>query len=846
VSRFALRNLLARRRRAALTAVAVLLGVSMISGTFVFTDTIHAAYRQLFSNQTSGADVIVSSRQGSSLADSAPTTMPVSLIKRIRHLPGVSAVQGQIIDLATIVGRNGKPVKGTGPPTLALSYVPPPFGGLTFVSGSRPTSTSQVALDEATANRQHYRVGDVVPIVTGGPVRRFEISGIVRLGNASPSGEPFALFDPGTARALYEKVGDVDQIYVAASKGTAPAALVHEIDPLLSPEVVARTANAQVGTDVARIDDQLSILTGGLLAFGLIAVLIGAFVIFNTFSITVTQRMGEFALLRALGATRGQILRAVLIEAFTVGALASVAGVFGGLLVAIAIRALFRALGYDLPSAGLTLEPRTVLVSLAVGVAVTVIAGLLPALRATSAAPLEALRASAAPAARRRSRVWAARAAAAVLGAAGILLAFVSRGSTSFRLTASTVGAVMLVVAIATVVPSTVGAFSRVLAWPFERGGGVLPRLARENATRNPTRTAVSASALMIGLALVLFVTVYASGLRKSTSRIVSRTVLGDFTIQNQDGVSPIPAASARAAATTPGVLAISSIKSAVARIGSSGEIGAEGIDPPTIAHVYRFDWVNGSAATVSELAPDDVLVERDTARNAHLHVGERTTITTETGARAHVTVRGIYDDRVLLAGFALPLVGFNRIFHQERLQDVFIKLAPGTDPGGAASALDQALQPFPGVVARSQQQLRNKLSSRVNSVLLLFYALLAMTVLMALLGIVNTLTLSIHERTRELGLLRAVGMTPAQARSLVRIESMITAAIGTLVGIGLGILLAWLVSHALADEGIVFAIPWLQVAVLLALGLLAGVVAAVVPAARAARVDVLAAIAHE
>jgi putative ABC transport system permease protein len=846
VSRFALRNLLARRRRAALTAVAVLVGVSMISGTFVFTDTIHAAFRQLFSNQTSGAAVIVSSRQGSSLAGSAPTTMPASLLNRVRRLPGVSAAQGQIIDLATIVGRSGKPVKGTGAPTLALSYVSPPFGGLTFVSGSRPTSSSQVAIDEATANGQHYRVGDAVPIVTGQPVRRFEISGIIRFGNASPSDEPFAVFDLGTARGLYEKQGLVDQIYVGARKGTAPAALVHEIDPLLGPELVARTASAQVGTDVGRIDDELSILTGGLLAFGLIAVLIGAFVIFNTFSITVRQRMREFSLLRALGATRGQILRAVLVEAFAIGALASLAGVFGGLLVAIAIRALFRALGYDLPSTGLTLEARTVLVSLAVGVAVTVVAGLLPALRATAAAPLEALRASAAPPARRRWRVWAARAATAVLGAVGILLAFVSRGSTSFRLTASTVGAVLLVVAIASIVPSTIGALSRVLAWPFERGGRVVPRLARENATRNPTRTAVSASALMIGLALVLFVTVYASGLRKSTSRIVGRTVLGDFTIQNQDGVSPIPAASARAAAAAPGVLAISSIKSAVARIGSSGEIDAEGIDPPTIAHVYRFDWIAGSAASVTDLGPDDVLVERDTARNAHLHVGQSTTITTETGMRAHVTVRGIYDDRVVLAGFALPLIGFNRIFHQERLLDVFVKLAPGADPGSASSALDQALQPFPGVVARSQQQLRNKLSSRVNSVLLLFYALLAMSLLMALLGIVNTLTLSIHERTHELGVLRAVGMTPGQARSLVRAESMITAAIGTLVGIALGILLAWLVSHALTDEGIVFAIPWLQVAVLLALGLLAGVAAAVLPAARAARVDVLAAIAHE
>jgi putative ABC transport system permease protein len=847
VTRFALRNLLARRRSAALTAVAVLVGVAMVSGTLVFTDTIHSAFRQSFSNSASGADVIVASRQDLSSPISAPASMSVSLVKRIRRLPGVAAAEGQIQDTATIVGRNGKAITSIGAPTLALSYVPPPFTGLTFVAGSRPQGSDEVAIDEQTALNQHYRVGDLVPIVTGQPVRSFRISGVARFGNASIGGARFAVFDLGTARGLYGKEGKVDLIYVAADDGTTAGAIVREIRPLLSPELVVRTAQQQVNADVQRVSAQLSILTGGLLAFGFIAVFVGAFVIFNTFSITVAQRIREFALLRALGATQLQVLGAVLLEAAGIGLLASIAGIAGGLGVAAAIRALFSGIGFNLPSASLVLATRTIAVGLAVGVLVTVAAGVLPAWRATRVAPLEALRESVGL---QRPRVGWRRFVpvipALVLALAGVLLAFVSGGSTSARLTASAVGAVMLVVAIVALVPAIVRRLSRVVSWPLERGGRILPRLARENAARNPGRTAVSASGLMIGLALVLFVTVYANGLRTSTTQIINRTLLGDFTIQSQNGTSLIPAASARVAAFAPGVLATSPLKTAVARIGSVGDVNAVGIDPTTFGDVYRFDWIDGSNATLAGLTPGQVLVEHDTATAAGLHVGSRTVVRTETGLTEAVTVAGIYRDRALLHGFALPVTEFDQIFHQDELTDVFVKLSPGANQAAAGAALRQGLRQFPGVVARSQSQLRAQVAGRVNSILVLFYALVALSVLMALLGIVNTLTLSIHERTRELGILRAVGMTPDQARGMIRDESVITAAIGTIVGLVLGLALAWIITRALTEQGIVFAVPWLQVGVLLVLGLLAGVLASLAPAARAARIDVLAAIAHE
>jgi len=844
--RFVLAGLLARRQRSVLTALAVLVGVAMISGTFIFTDTIDRAFRQLFSEASRGADVIVSGRQDITSAANAPAEIPGSLVDKIRRLPGVRVADGQISDVASIVGRDGKVIKSQGAPTLALSYTPPPFSGISFLAGGPPAGPDQVAIDQQTAARQHFRIGDRVQIVTGEPARRFRVAGIASLGDTSLGGATFAVFDLATARQLYAKQGKLDIVYVAGQTGVTTRTLVGEIEPLLSPELVARTTGGQVDTNVNRVSARLGILTGGLLAFGLIAVLVGAFVIFNTFSITVTQRIGEFALLRALGATRAQILGAVLAEAAAVGALASLAGLAAGTAAARALRALFSGAGFDLPTTRLVLEPRTVIVSLALGVLVTVLAGLQPALRATRVAPLEALRESTVPAVQNELRVRLLALIRIALALVGLIAIFTSSGSAGAQVRQSAIGALLLVLAIVLSSPLAIGRLAAIAAWPIARGGRIIGTLARENAGRNPTRTAVSASSLMIGLALVLFVTVYASGLRSSTSRIIHQSFLGDFTIENEDGVSPIPAAAARTTAEVPGVLAVSSLKTAEAQLPGAGKLTAEGIDPNTVGQVYKFEWDNGSPATLAGLGPGDAIVERDTANSAHLKVGDRVRLTTETGAGLPFTVRGIYTDRALLRGVALPLFDFDRVFHQSRLQAVFVKLGPGADRSIAAAALNQALRAYPGVVARSERQLEHEVAGRVNSILVLFYALLAMSVLMALLGIVNTLNLSIYERTRELGLMRAVGMTSRQARELIRDESVVTAAIGTLVGVALGIFLAWVITRALASEDIVFSLPWGEVAIVLAGGLASGVLAAIPAARRAARVDLLEAIAHE
>lgn len=842
---YTLRSLLSRRRRAALTALAVVLGVAMVSGTFVFTDTIHGTYRSLFTGQAKGAEVVVASRQGIYSATSPPANMPSSLQNTIAKLPGVTAAEGQTSDVATIVGRRGRLVKSTGLATLALSYLPQPFGGVQFVKGGPPTGSGQVVLDQSTAEREGNRVGDSVPIVTGQPVRRFTVSGIARVGNAAIAGAPFAVFDLSTAQALYDKQGELNVIYVSGGRGITPATLERQIKPLLPAQVTVQTVPQAVDADLDQVGDRLQVLTGGLLAFGFIAVFVGAFVIFNTLSITVAQRMRELALVRALGATPRQVLGSVLLEAGVIGILASVVGMLVGLAAAVAIRAVLKAAGLDLPSTGLVVEPRTVLVSLGTGVIVTLAAGLPPAYRATRAAPVEALRETTAPSHRARMS-WATTGSAAVLALVGIVLVFTHASSVDAQLTSSTIGAVMLVLAAVLLSPLAVPSLSRVVAWPIARGGRIIGALARENTNRTPARTAVTASSLMIGLALVLFVSVYVDGIRTSTKRAINSTFIADFAIENQDGTSSIPAASTRALAVVPDIEAVSSVKSASAQVPGAGTVTAAGVDPTTIGDVYRFNWVDGPGPDLQNLTTDDLLVEQDTARAAHLRIGQHLKLSTPSGASAELTVAGIYADRALLRGVALPLPEFDQLFHQDQLQEVFVKLLPGSNRGAAQAGLQQALTGLPGVVVRSERQLANEASHQVNGVLVLFYALLAMSAVMALLGLLNALTLSIHERTHELGVLRAIGMTPEQARTLIRDESMITAAIGTLIGLVLGVVMAWIVSHALHSEGVVFAIPWPQVGLLLVVGLLVGVLAAGPPAARVARLDVLTAIGYE
>lgn len=800
-----LRSLLARPSRTALSAAAVLAAVALLSGVLVFIDTIDSTFGSLFAGRAAGAALVVSGRQGYGASPNSPASMPVSLVGRIAQLPGVAAAQGQLDDSATILTRAGRPIR-TAVPGQALSYLPAPFTGTRVVAGRAPQGPGDVALDVGTARSQHYRVGDVVPIVTEQPAQRFRLTGLVQLGDVTSSDAPVAVFDLPTAQALYDRPGNVDTIYVALAPPALASNVAGEIRPLLAanPELTVGPPASQNEGQLRRLDAQLQPLKGGLLGVGIAAVLVAGLAILGAFALSVASRTRELALARALGATRGQVLRAVLLEAVAIGAPAAAAGVAAGLLGAIVIRAVLGGLGAALPATGLVVSGRTVGIGLGAGMLATVAAALVPALRATGVPPLAALRGAAAPR-RAATRTRPVRLAAAIARS-----------------------------------------LIRLASAPLRPGRRLLGCLTREQALQDPRRVAAGALSLTVGVALVVLVDVYAASLHAVARQGVDRTLVADFTVESQDGASAIPAGAARAPAELPDLSAVTTLKTAAAHLGGRHAITAGGIDPTTISQGYRFDWVQGSDARLADLGLGDVLLERRAAQAAHLTVGDRTRIDAGTGRAATVTVTGIYDDPALMPGALLAAAQFDQLFHQPRLQDVFVRLAPGADRAASATALSRALAPFPGVVARSGRQLADQSSRRVREVLILFYALLAVAGLVGLVTIASTAALSVRERRRELGMLRAMGMTSAQAGTLVRQEGVIAALLGTGAGVLLGLLLAAIVTAVAGGESASFSLPWPQLVLVAAVGLASGVLAVLPASLRASRLDVMSAIAYE
>ena len=849
MTRLALRGLAARKLRTALTIVAVLLGVTMIAGTFVLTDTIQKAFDDIFSAQTKGADVVVSGRTQVDSEFAMPRPLDEQVLEQIKGLPDVEQVAGQINDVAAVVGNDGKIVSTGGAPTIAATYMPKPFAAIGFSEGRPPSGADEIAIDAATAEKEDFKLGDEVTVATTAPKRAFKLVGLATIGqSAGLGGATFVVFDLATAQALFEKRGKVDFAFVAGKPGVSAGDLQRAIASILPAGAQVRTAQQEADKLGDDIREGLTFLTSGLLAFAFIAVLVGAFLIFNTFSITVAQRARELALLRTLGATRRQVLNSVLLEALTIGVLGSVLGILAGLGFASGINELFKALGIDLPTTSLVLATRTIVVCLLVGTIVTLAGALAPAIRATRVAPVEALREATAPTRGRMARLTPWLAGLLMLVGAGLVVAglLAEGGDTSTKLLGAAGGAVILILGIALISPRFVGPAARIVAAPVERTTKLVGRLARENSMRHPGRTAVTSAALMVGLALVVFVTIFANGLRASIEDLIDRTLAGDIAVLHDDGFSPIPAAIGPAVAKVDGVAAVSAFKDTQTRVkGVSGNKFTHAIQPGTVGDVYNFDWKDGSDASLRDLGDDGVLLEEDLAKAGDFKVGDRVEVTGPSG-EATLTVRGIYIDDALLEGLTMTTVPFDRLVDQKRVSSVLVKTDQGASVPAVQKRVTQALSAFPEARARSQQELKDENGDQVNQLLGLFYALLAMSVIISAFGIVNTLTLSIFERTRELGLLRAVGMTRRDVRRMVRYESVITAVFGALLGLVLGLFFAFVVIQALSGEGITFALPIGQIVSLLIFAIVVGVVAAIFPARRASRLDVLKAIAYE
>jgi putative ABC transport system permease protein len=853
VIRVALKGLAGRKLRAALTAVAIILGVAMISGTYVLTDTIQSAFGTVFTQVYKHTDAIISGKSAIGNDNNNPTlppSFPQSLLGEVRGLPGVAEATGGIADYAYLVGRDGKVISGHGAPPLAFSVHPhgdQRFNPLELVSGSWPVGPHEVDIDAHTASKDNYQVGDTIGVIARGPKRTYRISGIVQIGGVSSlGGATMAIFDFPTAQRIFHKVGRLDSISVAAKPGTMPQQLVSEIKPLLPPTAQVRSGQAQAQQATKDTNGFLSIIRDFLLAFAGVALFVGAFVIANTLSITIAQRTRELATLRTLGATRRQVLRSVLVEALVMGALASVAGLFLGLALAKGLNSLFVSFGIDLPQAGTVFATRTIVVSLLVGTLVTVLAALRPAVRSTRVPPIAAVREGAVLPESRLARFGPHAALLTISAAVALMLVglFVGGLSTTNRLLAIGVGAAAIFLGVAMLAKTLVPPLASVLGWPAARFGGAAGALARGNAMRNPQRTASTASALMIGLALVTLVSVLAAGLKTRFESSVNALFGADYALTATDNFSPISVASANALKDVRGVTVVSGVRAGEARVFGK-RIGLTGVSGD-VSKVISVDWVEGSPAVPSQLGRNGAFVSKDFAKKHGLGVGSPLSVETPTGHTLHLVVRGIFSPPQGGSPYGDVTIStrrFDASFQNPQNVYTFVNVAGGVTPANTAR-LTRALKPFPEAKIQTESEFKHNQEQGIDMLLNLLYVLLSLSIVISLFGIVNTLVLTVFERTRELGMLRAVGMTRRQVRRMIRSESVVTALIGAALAIPLGIVLALMVGYAIKYPA--FTVPWGRLIVFVIAAILAGLLAAILPARRAAKLNVLAALQYE
>ena len=843
----ALKGLAGRKVRALLTALAIVIGVTMVSGTLVLTDTIQKGFDSVFGASYEQTDAVIAGKEIVKGSQSGAATVPESLLAQVRALPEVAAAGGTIAPIASnraeIFGRDGKAVGSGDAPKFGLGNDAslPQFSPLKLKTGQWPEGSEQVALDADTAAAQNFGVGDTVTVATLGAKHRYTVTGIATFGGLnSLGGATIAIWDLPTAQTLLDKRGRFDGISIAAKDGTSPAELIRAVQPLVPASLEVKDSEQQAAADAKDTNVIVNAIRYFLLGFGAIALFVGAFVIFNTLSITVAQRTREFATLRTLGASRKQVMRSVVIEGVVIGLLASVIGLFAGFGLA----KLLSAIGGELPEAGMVFALRTVLVSLALGTVITVLASVVPARRATRVPPIAAVReGSTLPPS--RFAAHSLKTAVTVTAASVVAICigvFASGLGTLAVVLLLGIGILGLFVGVAFAAPHMVKPLTRLVGLPARRSGGVAGELANANSVRNPSRTASTAAALMIGLTLVTVVAVLGAGMRNTVESAVTDQVTAAYILNGNDG-EPFEAAEGDALARVPGVTAASHVRVDKALVAGK-EQDVTGVDPATIARFYRFDWTDGSDAAVSQLGTDGALVTQTYADDHDLAVGDRLPIQTPSGDKLTVAVRGIYDPpeiEQMLGPISITQQAFDKAFPQPK--NLFTFLDAGPD---ANQALTAASADFSDADVHTGAAFASDYTKGFASFLNFLYVLLAFSVVVSLFGMVNTLVLSVFERTRELGMLRTIGMTRRQARRMIRHESVITALIGAALGLPLGIFLAGLVTQALSKYDIAFSIPIPELVAFTIVAILAGLAAAIMPARRASRLNVLDALHYE
>ncbi|MFH0518086.1 ABC transporter permease [Streptomyces sp. M41] len=848
--RLSVSSLRAHKRRFAGTFLAVFLGVAFLAGTLVMGDTLRASFDTMFGNATSGTDAVVRSADAiTTPGESEGVREPVdtALVTRIERVPGVAAAAPDIQGAGQLIGKDGDPIGGQGPPTLAGNWITDPgLNPYRLAEGRAPRQSGEVVVNKGTADRGDLEIGDTTTLRTPDPVE-VTVVGLATFGGEDGMAQ---VTFTGMTRADAEKYltarpGEAASIQVRAGPGVSQEQLVDELTAVLPAGVEAITGQEAAEENTDMIAGQfLTVFTTFLLVFSGVALLVATFSIHNTFAIVVAQRTRENALLRALGASCRQVTASTLTEATAVAVAASAAGLAGGIGIAAGLQALFPAIGFPFPEGDLVVSALSMALPLAVGLVVCLGSALLPAVRAGRTAPLAALRETAVD-------TSGASRARAVTGLGLIALA-IGMTVSGVLLTPSVwlagTGAVLALIAFVVLGPVAATTAVRVLGGPLDRLRGVTGALARRNALRSPKRTAATASALMIGVAVVSLFTVFGASLKATMDQTVSRSFAGDVAVSTPSfgaggsGLSPRLAAAVQ---RLPEVDTAVGLGRGVAEVDGRGR-ALTVTDPLALERTFDLGDIQGSLST---LGTDGIAITESEAEKHDLATGDKTRLTFTDGKERTFTVRALYGRSELAGDYVITREAWapHRTQDADTLLAVSFKDGVGTDAGKAA--VEKAAAPYGDPEVQTREEYAQSSAGGIDMMLTLVYALLALAVLIALLGIANTLTLAIHERTRELGLLRAVGQTRSQLRAMVRWESVLVAAFGTAGGLMLGAFLGWVLvaaSDGTSDSSFAFAMPPLQLALVALVGLTAGALAGLRPAGRAARLDVLRAIATE
>ncbi|KAA0022773.1 ABC transporter permease [Antrihabitans cavernicola] len=833
MGKVSLRNLAAHKVRLALTLLSVVLGTAFVAGSFVFTDTLQRTFDGIFEGTAQGVDVRVSPQ------DAQSSGVPLDDVAKVAAIDGVRAVAPSVGGQVVLLTPDGTAVQTGGAPSIGESYLPPDKAVAKpdeFVAGTPPTKAGEIALNSGGAEKAHLAVGDKTKVLV--PARGLSdvtVTGIYDVASDT-GGFIGVLFDDAQARQLFTDGQHAAYIDVAGN-GVSQNVLRDRIKAAF-PDLKVQNGDEVRAESKADIEKALSFINYFLLAFGAIALLVGTFIIYNTFSMIVAQRLRELALLRAVGASRQQVGRSVVLEALIVGLVGSALGLATGVALAYGLRSLLNVFDLGLPSGSLQVAPRTIVVGLLVGVVVTVISAYAPARRAAKIPPVEAMReefASTGDSLRMRTIVGV------VFGIVGVIAVVVGAQSTGGG-AASTVGvgALALIFAVLLAAPALsrpiVGGLGAVIARPF----GSVGKLARSNAVRNPRRTAATAFALTLGLMLVSAIGIFGSSAKASVDTLVDQGVKADYVLTGPQAIG-VPIGAGAAARSVAGVQDSVALHPVLVKIGDDDATGAA-VDG-ALNQAFAYDITSGS----DQVTGNNMLVSETQSSEKNWKLGDTVTMTTYDGKQVPTTVSGIYKDNQILGKWVVSEQVYQQVTPAALMTDfvVLVKAKPGADIAAMRGDLEKATKQFVIVQVQDREQFKGTQGKQIDTLLGVLYGLLALAIVIAILGIINTLALSVVERRREIGMLRAVGMQRAQVRRTIYLESVLIAVFGAIVGVLLGLTLGSGFIRTLRDQGLgQISVPWTQVIAMLIGSAVVGVLAALWPAVRAARTRPLEAIA--